>query len=216
MSLSLIAKRDAARASGDHAEEMPLSKQIKRHVRVDRAKWLDELVAKGDWNAIKFVRGKSKRQLVTLRDDQSNIVSTEHRAELLAAYFERVQWAVRPTTLSQNSLIRRSHTIDVNCKQVTFFEFRKAVGQLKSNKQCGADGVPSEFWKTCCLPGSSSCDWILYLFDCSWSKKQVPETWHLIKDINDIQTRHVKEESRKRRWQVLMSPAAYRRCFTCS
>ena len=30
LSLSLIAKRDAARASGDHAEEMALSKQIKR------------------------------------------------------------------------------------------------------------------------------------------------------------------------------------------
>ena len=166
MSLSLIAKRDAARASGNHAEEMALSKQIKRQVRVDRAKWLDELVAKGDWSAIKLARGKSKRQLITLRDDQSNIVSTEHRAETLAAYFERVQWAVRPTTLFQDDLIRRSHTIDVNCSQVTFLELRKAVDQLKSNKQCGADGVPSEFWKACCLPGSSSCDWILYLFDC--------------------------------------------------
>ena len=127
LSLSLVAKRDAARANGDHAEEMGLSKQIKRQVRVDRAKWLDELVAKGDWSAIKLARGKSKRQLITLRDDQSNIVSIEHRAETLAAYFERVQWAVRPTTLFQDDLIRRSHTIDVNCSQLTFLELRKAV-----------------------------------------------------------------------------------------
>ena len=69
MSLSLIAKRDAARASGDHAEEMALSKQIKHQVRVDRGKWLDELIVKGDWNAIKLARGKSKRQLATLRND---------------------------------------------------------------------------------------------------------------------------------------------------
>ena len=95
MSLSLIAKRDAARASGDHAEEMALSKQIKRQVRVDRAKWLDELVAKGDWSAIKLARGKSKPQVYTLHNDQSYIVSTEYRAELLAAYFESVQWAIR-------------------------------------------------------------------------------------------------------------------------
>ena len=81
-----IAKRGAACASGDHAEEMALSKQIKSQVRLDKAKWLDELVAKGDWSAIKLARGKSKRQLITLRDDQSNIVSTEHRAETLMIY----------------------------------------------------------------------------------------------------------------------------------
>ena len=52
---------------------------------------------------------------------------------------------------------------------------------VQSNKQCGADGVPSEFWKTCCFPGSSSCDWILYLFDCIWSKKEVRDSWHLAK-----------------------------------
>ena len=143
MSLSLIAKRDAARACGDHTEEMALSKQIKHQVRIDRAKWLDDIVAKGDWDAIKLVRSKAKRQLVTLCDDQSNIVSTEHRAETLAAYFERVQWAVRPTTLFDQ--FECFHTIDVNCGRVTFAELREAAVQLKSNKQCGADEVPREF-----------------------------------------------------------------------
>ena len=69
LSLSLVDIRNAARTSGDHAEEIALSKQIKRQVRVDRGKWLDELIAKGDWNAIKLARGKSKRQFVTLRND---------------------------------------------------------------------------------------------------------------------------------------------------
>ena len=127
LSLSLIAKRDAARASSDHAEEMVLSKQIKRQVRVDRAKWLDELVAKRDWSAIKLARGKSKRQLITLRINQSNIVCTEHRAETLAAYFERVQWAVRPTTLFQDDLIRRSHTIDLNSVRLHSLSFLKQL-----------------------------------------------------------------------------------------
>ena len=99
MSLCLIAKRDAARANGDNAEGIALSKQIKRQVRFDRAKWLDELITKGDWSAIKLARGKSRRQLITLRDDQSSIVNTEHRADTLAAYVERVQRAVRPTTI---------------------------------------------------------------------------------------------------------------------
>ena len=60
---------------------MVLCKQIKRQVRVDKAKWLDELIVKFNSNAIKLARGKSKRQLLTLQHDQSNIVSTEHRTE---------------------------------------------------------------------------------------------------------------------------------------
>ena len=45
---------------------------------------------------------------------------------MLAAYFERVKWAVKPTTLFQHDLIRRSYTIDENYSQVTFLDLRKA------------------------------------------------------------------------------------------
>ena len=63
----------------------------------------------------------------SLRNDQSNLVSSEHRAETLTAYFERVQWAVKPTTLFQDDLTRRSHTIGVNYRQVTFLELSKVI-----------------------------------------------------------------------------------------
>ena len=59
---SLIVKRHAACANSDRTEEMASLKQIKHQVRLDRAKWLDEIVAKGN--------------------DQSNIGSIGHRAEL--------------------------------------------------------------------------------------------------------------------------------------
>ena len=118
--LSWIAKRDATRACGDYAEEIALSKQIKRQVRIEIAKLLHESIAKGDWSSIKLARGKSKRQLVSLRDDQSNIVSNEHSAEIFAAYFERVHWSVKPTTIVHDDLFARSHAVDVKCNQVTF------------------------------------------------------------------------------------------------
>ena len=92
-----------------------------------------------------------------------------------------MQWAVRPTTLFDDNLISRARSIDVICSRVTFAELRETVALLKNNKQCGADGIPAEFWKTCCLPGSPSCDWILYLFEIIWSNKQVPDSWHLAK-----------------------------------
>ena len=137
---------------------MALSKQIKHQVRIDKAKWFDDVISKGDWNAIKVIRSKSKRQLVTLQDEHATIVSTEHRAETLASYFERVQWAVSPTTLFDDALTSRTFDIGLNCCRITFIELREAVVHLKNNKQCGADDVPGEFWKICCLPGSPTCD----------------------------------------------------------
>ena len=44
---------DEARADGNDFQEIVLSKQIKSQVRVDRAKWLDDAISKGDWDAVK-------------------------------------------------------------------------------------------------------------------------------------------------------------------
>lgn len=56
-----------------------------------------------------------------------------------------------------------------------------SVHQVKHNKAFGADDIPSEFWKSICLPGSPACNWILHLFNSIWTNKQVPESWHIAK-----------------------------------
>ena len=51
--LSLIEERTIARQNDDRALESSLSKEIKRSARSDRACWLDELAATGDWQALR-------------------------------------------------------------------------------------------------------------------------------------------------------------------
>ena len=93
----------------------------------------------------------------------NNAVDDNPRAETLAQYYESIQWAVRPTTvLSRSSHI--SHTIDVNCEQISFAELRAAVVLMKRNKQCGADSISAEFLQAICLLASQVSEWILMLF----------------------------------------------------
>ena len=71
--------------------------------------------------------------------------------------------------------------INVNCGPISFEELREASTFMKRNKQCGADGIPAEFLHAISLPGSRASEWILSLFQSIWSKKQVPDSWHLAK-----------------------------------
>ena len=52
---------------------------------------------------------------------------------------------------------------------------------MKRNRQCGADSVPAEVLQAICLPGSQASEWICMLFQTIWSKKRVPDDWHLVK-----------------------------------
>ena len=102
------------------------------------------------------------------------------RAETLAQYFEKVQWAVRPV-LDLQSNLSDLRSISVNYDQISFKELRLAVALMKRNKQCGADSIPAEFLHSICLPCSPASEWILSLFQSIWSNKRVPDSWHLAK-----------------------------------
>ena len=90
---------------------------------------------------------------------------------------QRIQWSVRPAVGLPANLCDYNK-LDVNCSQITFIEIRKAIAHLKSGKACGADDVPSEFWKAVCLPGTPANDWIMQLCFLIWSHKQMPDSWH--------------------------------------
>ena len=58
--LILIDQRDLARADGDFDREANLSRQIKQRVKSDKARWLDNAIASGDWKAISSLCRKPK------------------------------------------------------------------------------------------------------------------------------------------------------------
>ena len=76
-----------------------------------------------------------------LRDLRGNLVDSDTRAETLAEYYCKVQWAVRPTTLMNNSSAL-GPPLPVSMEPITEKEVVEAAKVLKSRKACGKDGIP--------------------------------------------------------------------------
>ena len=74
------------------------TERFKASAKKDKAKWLEELVATGDWKAIKLLQRGPRRQQGRLRNCHGQVVSSEDRAETLADHLETVQWKVRPVS----------------------------------------------------------------------------------------------------------------------
>ena len=112
-----------------------------------------------------------------MRNLSGELVSSEERAETLAAYLEQVQWAVRPTTaaLSEEPL---GPLLPINMSQITEGEVAEAAKRLKNRKACGIDRMPGEFWKAICQPGTLACQWAVELCRRCWDEGKVPEAWH--------------------------------------
>ena len=75
---------------------------VKRAAKDDRRKWLEDLVGEGDWRQVRQLHEGLAPKPSKLRDKDGRAVERGARAETLAEYFERVQWAVRPMSGRQD------------------------------------------------------------------------------------------------------------------
>ena len=99
------------------------------------------------------------------------------RAETLADHLERVQWAVRPTSvISRPSCAEAPLPVDLNAIEES--EVVSAARALKSCRTPGLDNVPAEFWKSVLLPGSAASAYITEFCNVCWQRKAVPDDWH--------------------------------------
>ena len=101
--LEHIDARNCARRAGDGESERELSKRIKKSIAKDKGDWLDMLIATRDWQEIRKLRKGFRPNQGRLRDMNGDLQSSERRAETLAEYYERVQWAVRTTDAMPSS-----------------------------------------------------------------------------------------------------------------
>ena len=144
----MIEERDASRHSGDIVTELRLRKDVKRSAKRDRARWLEDIAASGDWNALRKLKKPCRVSQSRLRDASGIPVSTDMRADTFAQYLETVQWYVRPVQLIPGVEPQIHATPDVGDAPFTHAELRKAIRGLKSGKATQENDIPIEFFKT--------------------------------------------------------------------
>ena len=176
--LALIEARGEARASHDHAKEQRLHKQIRSAAKRDRAEWLNRIASTGSWEDVRRLRKKKRPLQGRLRNVDGELVSSDNRAETMASYLKRVQWAVRPcTAVPERPAL--GPALPVSLSPIFAQEVDCAVNKLKDGKSFGEDGVPAEFWKAIFAEGGEGRKWLLdFCADC-WELSNVPTDWHL-------------------------------------
>ena len=175
--LDLLEHRRAARDNFDFALEKQMHSLVKASVKQDRSNWLDKLLAEGNWDEVRKLRKGFKPNQGRLRNLQSELVSSEERAETLAEYYEKIQWAVRTIQPPQHS-DHLGAKLFVESGPIAEWEVASAGKLLNKKRACGTDGIPPEFWIAITAPGSKACQWAVALCQQCWAEGDVPDDWH--------------------------------------
>ena len=130
--LQLIYRRKLARQHSDGAAVLLLQREVRKAAKLDRQIWLEGMLGSGDWTAVRKLR-KGSRKDGRLKDRFGEVVGSEARAETLAEYYERVQWAVRPVTVPAFQHVLGAE-LQVDEADIQWAELRDAAQQLKNNR----------------------------------------------------------------------------------
>ena len=177
--LELIEQRHQARQRGEEESEILLHKSIMRSARVDKRTWLLEMAGSGDWKKLNRLRKGSVYQQGKLYNLSGELVSSEQRADTFAEYLEKVQWAVRPVSLTDDPEPVLFPELAVSSEPISMRELRRAVRLFKKGKATGPDDIPVEFWQTVLHNDLDASDWLLRFCNLVWEGRQVPDSWHM-------------------------------------
>jgi len=176
--LDLIDARNRAQTAGDWALMWRLKAEVRKSVKKDRRRWLDELVESGEWSKVRQLRKGFKPQPSKLKNSTGEVVDSIDRAETLADYYEKVQWRVRPDDLLEHG-DSLGPELDVDLGPISHEELAVAAKSLRRNRASGVDLVPAEFWKAILEANSEAGVWATEFINACWDLQQTPVQWHM-------------------------------------
>ena len=175
-SLHLLHCRTCARETGNWQLERELHRSVRKSVKADRTRWLNDRARTGDWDALRSLRKPRQPKQTRLHDASNNTVSTSERADTFANYLECVQWRVRDVPPHVARLVIHSE-LSVCVGPILQTEARNAIVRLSSGKAVKEQDVAIECFKAmACGPGAHLQQFVSLLNTC-WDKNAVPQDW---------------------------------------
>ena len=128
------------------------------------------------------IRKGVQRSMGRLRSLTGELVCSETRCDTFGEYLEKVQWAVRPASLTEDPGTGNvAPILPMDLGPINEPELREAVRAFKPGKACGPDEVPVEYWKAVLTTdgANEAVRWLLRFVNSAWQGKKVPQSWHL-------------------------------------
>ena len=164
------------RRQGDFDGEKCLNSRIRCSARRDRRTWLEQSIADGSWASIGRLRKPRPTKHVHIRRLDGSTADMGERPEVMADYFEKVQWKTQFAELQPSGSQSLGPSLPVETGNFTLEELKFALRKLKCGKAAGVDGVPPDFWKLL-LHDDDACNELLNLCQRCWSEKDIPTSW---------------------------------------
>ena len=189
--LRFIDERNAARSSANIGEEKRMIILVKKSVQQDKCSWFHAALSKQDWNAIRKLKKGFVPHQGRIKNEAGELVSSEHKAETMASFFEKMQWHVRAdTSISDQPPI--FDQLPVSLSDFTREEILHVISKLQKKKSPGHDGIPAEFWIACVgtctrwdglqrkrkIESEPVLEWLLQFCNLMWQNKSIPTAWH--------------------------------------
>ena len=175
--LETIDKHRQARSQGDCPQEKLPKKLVRKSAKRDRADWLKNVAAQGDWAALKLLRKGAKKQQGRLYNTHGDLVSSEDRADTFAEHLATVQWRVRPVTLIPGDAPAIAAPLKFNDGAFSEQELEKVIAKMKGGRTTKSGDVPIEAFKALAMERGAAWIWVLDFCNRCWSSKSIPREW---------------------------------------
>ena len=96
--------RAEARLEGNVEKWHNLERAIRKSVKQDKRKWLENVIGTGNWDQLKVARRKFSSKQVSLRNSEGELCSLRGVAIVQADQYEKVQWKINATEENVSNL----------------------------------------------------------------------------------------------------------------
>jgi len=137
-----------------HAEYAEANKDVKRSVRNDKRRYIEDLAKEAEtaasqhnmktlYDTTKQMSSRFKASNHQIKDLNGRLLtSTEDQNKRWVEHFK--QLLNRPPPANPPTLPPSDQELDINCEPPTETEIKKAIKSLKNNKAAGPDDIPAE------------------------------------------------------------------------
>ncbi|CAH8633484.1 unnamed protein product [Schistosoma curassoni] len=173
------------------AEYIEANKQVKRSIRADKKKYVEELATTAEkaaregnmkqlYDTTKKLSGKYSKPERPVKDKEGKpITEIQQQRNRWVEYFEEL--LNRPAPMNPPDIEAAHIDLPIDVNPPTTEEIRMAVRQIKNGKAAGPDNIPAEALKS---DIETTTSMLYLLFKKIWEEEQVSMDWkegHLVK-----------------------------------
>ena len=159
-------ERQEQKQLGNWDRAKGITRKIRRQMIKEKRENTKRHMEEELWYDIKKAKTGFMPNHTKLSNEKGEVITSDQRPDVLADYFEKVQWAIdegREKEVRKERITSEEAVTETG--EITIEELKRTIKKFKNNKSPGPDGIPVEFYK---WMDEESLELFLYLLNWIW------------------------------------------------